>query len=121
MTPDFTKLPYGFDEFPAPTRDARAAANASLPPWTSPDGLDHRVLYEPSDAPHVGGAPGTPPFLGGPYATMYAKRPWTIRQYAGFSTAEKTNAFYRQALQSGQQGLSVAFDRWWLGAEEGFD
>ena len=118
MTPDFTKLPYGFDEFPAPTRDARAAANASLPPWTSPDGLDHRVLYEPSDAPHVGGAPGTPPFLGGPYATMYAKRPWTIRQYAGFSTAEKTNAFYRQALQSGQQGLSVAFD---LATHRGYD
>ncbi|MFN3241845.1 MAG: methylmalonyl-CoA mutase [Planctomycetota bacterium] len=118
MNPDFTKLPYGFDEFSAPSPEARAASNDALPPWQSPEGIDHRVLYGRSDAPHVGGIPGTPPFLGGPYATMYAKRPWTIRQYAGFSTAEKTNAFYRQALQNGQQGLSVAFD---LATHRGYD
>ena len=118
MTPDFTKLPYGFDEFAAPAPDATAQANAAVPPWTSPEGIEHGVLYARPEAPHLGGVPGTPPFLGGPYATMYAKRPWTIRQYAGFSTAEKTNAFYRQALQSGQQGLSVAFD---LATHRGYD
>ena len=118
MNPDFSRLPYGFDEFPAPDQQARDEANAALPPWQSPEGIAHRVLYEPCDAPHVGGIPGTPPFLGGPYATMYAKRPWTIRQYAGFSTAEKTNAFYRQALANGQQGLSVAFD---LATHRGYD
>jgi len=118
MNPDFTKLPYGFDEFPPPSADLRDQANAALPPWGSPDGIQHRVLYEPGSHPHAGSIPGTPPFLGGPYATMYAKRPWTIRQYAGFSTAEKTNAFYRQALQNGQQGLSVAFD---LATHRGYD
>jgi len=118
MNPDFTKLPYGFDEFAAPEHDAGAGVNATPPPWTSPEGIEHGVSYERSDAPHVGGAPGTPPYLGGPYATMYAKRPWTIRQYAGFSTAEKTNAFYRQALENGQQGLSVAFD---LATHRGYD
>ena len=118
MHPDFTKLAYGFDEFAKPSADARTKINASLPPWNSPEGIAHSVLY--GDAPHAhqGGIPGTAPFLGGPYDTMYAKRPWTIRQYAGFSTAEKTNAFYRQALNNGQQGLSVAFD---LATHRGYD
>ena len=118
MNPDFTKLPYGFDEFAAPPSGSQDSGADAPAPWTSPEGIDHRVRYARSDAPHVGGAPGTPPFLGGPYATMYAKRPWTIRQYAGFSTAEKTNAFYRQALANGQQGLSVAFD---LATHRGYD
>jgi len=118
MNPDFTKLPYGFDEFPAPDAAARAAANEALPPWSSPEGIEHRVLYDAAPRAHDGSIPGTPPFLGGPYATMYAKRPWTIRQYAGFSTAEKTNEFYRQALANGQQGLSVAFD---LATHRGYD
>ncbi|MFK7743328.1 MAG: methylmalonyl-CoA mutase [Planctomycetota bacterium] len=120
MTPDFTKLPYGFDEFPPPPADATTQANEALPPWNSPEGIDHGVLYgpQPRPQPHIGSLPGTPPFLGGPYATMYAKRPWTIRQYAGFSTAEKSNAFYRKALASGQQGLSVAFD---LATHRGYD
>ncbi len=117
MNPDFTKLPYGFDEFEAAAGDA-APASAAPPPWQSPEGIDHRVRYGPSAAPHVGGAAGVAPFLGGPYETMYATRPWTIRQYAGFSTAEKTNAFYKQALESGQQGLSVAFD---LATHRGYD
>ena len=118
MNPDFTKLPYGFDEFEAPPPAAPSSGAGDPPPWTSPEGIEHRVRYARSDAPHCGGAPGTPPFLGGPYATMYAERPWTIRQYAGFSTAEKTNAFYRQALANGQQGLSVAFD---LATHRGYD
>ncbi|MEQ9230423.1 MAG: methylmalonyl-CoA mutase family protein, partial [Cyclobacteriaceae bacterium] len=61
---------------------------------------------------------GIPPFLRGPYATMYASRPWTIRQYAGFSTAEESNAFYRRNLKAGQKGLSVAFD---LATHRGYD
>ncbi|MEZ6036956.1 MAG: methylmalonyl-CoA mutase [Planctomycetota bacterium] len=117
MNPDFTKQPYGFDEFQKPTADARA-----LPPdartWTSPDGVVHKSRYDREPLPHLGGLPGVAPFLGGPYASMYSERPWTIRQYAGFSTAEKTNEFYRQALQNGQQGLSVAFD---LATHRGYD
>ena len=120
MNPDFTKLPYGFDEFPRPTPEQLAASAAGVPPWTAPEGLEHRVLNTAADAqvPHAEHAAGVPPFLGGPYATMYAKRPWTIRQYAGFSTAEATNAFYKKALAGGQQGLSVAFD---LATHRGYD
>ncbi len=120
MTPDFTKLPYGFDEFPRATPDAWAAVAGDPTPWTSPEGFVHRALHTAVDAAvaHTGSLPGLPPFLGGPYATMYAEKPWTIRQYAGFSTAEATNAFYRKALAAGQQGLSVAFD---LATHRGYD
>jgi len=62
------------------------------------------------DAEHLNFAAGIPPYLRGPYSTMYVRRPWTIRQYAGFSTAEESNAFYRRNLKGGQKGLSVAFD-----------
>ena len=73
----------------------------------------------PEEAPnHVKFGPGQPPYLGGPYSTMYASRPWTIRQYAGFSTAEESNAFYRANLAAGQKGLSVAFD---LATHRGYD
>ncbi len=68
--------------------------------------------------PHEFSAPGEPPFLRGPYASMYTQRPWTIRQYAGFSTAEESNAFYRRNLAAGQKGLSVAFD---LATHRGYD
>ncbi|MBL8728361.1 MAG: methylmalonyl-CoA mutase [Planctomycetes bacterium] len=120
MTPDFTRLPYGFDEFPPPDPARLAAGTAGIEPWTSPEGFAHRVAYTAADAnvPHQGGVPGIPPYLGGPYATMFAQRPWTIRQYAGFSTAEQTNAFYKNALAAGQQGLSVAFD---LATHRGYD
>lgn len=76
--------------------------------------------FDPHSDPygHEKFGPGQPPFLGGPYATMYATRPWTIRQYAGFSTAEASNAFYRQNLEAGQKGLSVAFD---LATHRGYD
>lgn len=67
---------------------------------------------------HVGFCAGLPPFLGGPHATMYVQKPWTIRQYAGFSTAEESNAFYRRNLAQGQKGLSVAFD---LATHRGYD
>ena len=89
--------------------------------WTSPEGLTIRPVYFPEDAAGLeapGSVPGAPPFLRGPRATMYAGRPWTIRQYAGFSTAAESNAFYRRALAAGQQGVSVAFD---LATHRGYD
>src|SRR5688572_14583601 len=81
--------------------------------WHTPEGIDVKPVYTEDDLEtidHLGSMPGQKPFLRGPRATMYAGRPWTIRQYAGFSTAEKSNAFYRKALAAGQQGVSVAFD-----------
>ncbi len=120
MTADFTKIPYGFEEF-GEASTAQWQQLAGHPgSWLSPEGVEHAPHY-PRDAPphpHAGSLAGIPPFLGGPYASMYAQRPWTIRQYAGFSTAEETNAFYRQALAQGQQGLSVAFD---LATHRGYD
>jgi methylmalonyl-CoA mutase len=88
---------------------------------TSPDGLAIRPLYTAEDLrglAHTDTLPGLAPFLRGPRATMYANRPWTVRQYAGFSTAEESNAFYRANLAAGQQGLSVAFD---LATHRGYD
>ena len=120
MNPDFTKIPYGFAEFPqAKLADWQKQAGTTTP-WQSPEGIQHRGVYTPADAnvAHAGGLPGIPPYLGGPYATMFAQKPWTIRQYAGFSTAEKTNEFYKKALAAGQQGLSVAFD---LATHRGYD
>ena len=120
MSPDFTKLPYGFAEFSPASLAAWQAQAGSVPPWQSHEGIAHRAAYTAADAavPHAGGLPGIPPFLGGPYASMFAQKPWTIRQYAGFSTAEKTNEFYKKALAAGQQGLSVAFD---LATHRGYD
>src|SRR5450432_677514 len=77
------------------------------------EGITLKPLYTEADLEGLalsGAMPGFPPYLRGPRATMYANRPWTIRQYAGFSTARESNAFYRQALEKGQKGLSVAFD-----------
>jgi methylmalonyl-CoA mutase len=85
----------------------------------TPEGITLKVVYGPQDAGDIDpGSPGEPPFTRGPYATMYAGRPWTIRQYAGFSTAEESNAFYRRNLKAGQKGLSVAFD---LATHRGYD
>jgi len=89
--------------------------------WETPEGIAIKPLYTAEDLEDLEYADGTPglfPFLRGPRATMYAHRPWTIRQYAGFSTAEESNAFYRANLAGGQQGLSVAFD---LGTHRGYD
>ena len=89
--------------------------------WATPEGIDVQPVYGPQDATgldHMGSMPGEAPFTRGPKATMYAGRPWTIRQYAGFSTAEESNAFYRKGLAAGQQGVSVAFD---LATHRGYD
>lgn len=89
--------------------------------WHTLEGIDVKPLYTADDVvglPHLGGLPGIAPYTRGPRATMYAGRPWTIRQYAGFSTAEASNAFYRKALAAGQQGVSVAFD---LATHRGYD
>ena len=89
--------------------------------WTTPEGLVVKPLYTAADLvglPHTDTLPGFAPFVRGPQATMYAVRPWTIRQYAGFSTAEASNAFYRQSLAAGGQGVSVAFD---LATHRGYD
>ncbi|MBH79912.1 MAG: methylmalonyl-CoA mutase [Gammaproteobacteria bacterium] len=89
--------------------------------WESPEGIEIKPLYTELDlegVEHLGSFPGLAPFVRGPRATMYTNRPWTIRQYAGFSTAEESNAFYRQNLAAGQKGLSVAFD---LATHRGFD
>ena len=89
--------------------------------WHTPGGIAVKPLYTERDLAgldHLGSLPGLAPFTRGPRATMYAGRPWTIRQYAGFSTAEESNAFYRKALAAGQQGVSVAFD---LATHRGYD
>jgi len=89
--------------------------------WTTPDGIVVKPLYTAADTanlPYANSLPGFAPYVRGPQATMYAVRPWTIRQYAGFSTAEESNAFYRQALAAGGQGVSVAFD---LATHRGYD
>ena len=89
--------------------------------WVTPDGIRVKPLYTAQDTahlPHTDTLPGFEPFIRGPQATMYAVRPWTIRQYAGFSTAEESNAFYRKALAAGGQGVSVAFD---LATHRGYD
>ncbi|MFL6734551.1 MAG: methylmalonyl-CoA mutase [Sphingomicrobium sp.] len=85
----------------------------------TPEGIRLKTVYGPDDIAGMdSGYPGLPPYTRGPYATMYAGRPWTIRQYAGFSTAEESNAFYRRNLAAGQKGLSVAFD---LATHRGYD
>ncbi|MFQ5974318.1 MAG: methylmalonyl-CoA mutase [Alphaproteobacteria bacterium] len=116
-------------EFPSKSLDEwRALAEQELKGrsadelvWRSPEGIDVKPLYTAADLEEIewlGGPPGFPPFVGGPKATMYANRPWTVRQYAGFSTPEESNAFYRKALAGGQKGLSVAFD---LATHRGYD
>ncbi|MCV2361026.1 methylmalonyl-CoA mutase [Paucibacter sp. TC2R-5] len=116
-------------EFPkASLADWSKAAAKSAPSgdvsalnWHTPEGLTVKPLYTAADTahlPHADTLPGFEPYLRGPQATMYAVRPWTIRQYAGFSTAEESNAFYRKALAAGGQGVSVAFD---LATHRGYD
>jgi methylmalonyl-CoA mutase len=102
---------------------AKSAPNGDVSAlnWVTPEGISVKPLYTKRDAeglPHADTLPGLEPFLRGPQATMYAVRPWTIRQYAGFSTAEESNAFYRRALAGGGQGISVAFD---LATHRGYD
>ncbi|MGI9223218.1 MAG: methylmalonyl-CoA mutase family protein, partial [Woeseiaceae bacterium] len=89
--------------------------------WDTPEGIVVKPLYTADDLEgleHLESLPGMTPFVRGPRASMYAGRPWTVRQYAGFSTAEESNAFYRKNLEAGQTGLSVAFD---LATHRGYD
>lgn len=111
--PDFTQIDW--QEPKASARKPEAAA------WKTPEGIRVKRAY--GDAalkglPHLDTFPGSAPFIRGPYPTMYVQQPWTIRQYAGFSTAEESNAFYRRNLAAGQKGLSVAFD---LATHRGYD
>ncbi|MFJ5776878.1 methylmalonyl-CoA mutase [Streptomyces sp. NPDC093094] len=103
-------------------RDAMKRASGGADPlWETPEGIAVKPLYTQGDLKDVdflGTYPGTAPYLRGPYPTMYVNQPWTIRQYAGFSTAEESNAFYRRNLAAGQKGLSVAFD---LPTHRGYD
>src|SRR4249919_3090740 len=111
--PDFAKI--DFAQVPPP-----AAGNGSKP-WLTPEGIAVKSAYGPDDVNSLAGLdsyPGIAPYLRGPYPTMYVTQPWTIRQYAGFSTAEDSNAFYRRNLAAGQKGLSVAFD---LATHRGYD
>src|SRR4029078_5607341 len=81
--------------------------------WRTPEGIAVKTVYTAADIARLDfldGFPGIAPYLRGPYPTMYVQRPWTIRQYSGFSTAEDSNAFYRRNLAAGQQGVSIAFD-----------
>src|SRR5690349_8818914 len=111
--PDFTTI-----DFTEPTA---AAAPGAAPPWLTPEGIAVKPVYGPDDLKGIDFLetwPGIAPYLRGPYPTMYVTQPWTVRQYAGFSTAEDSNAFYRRNLAAGQKGLSVAFD---LATHRGYD
>lgn len=117
MKPDFASIPLFGQVYELKTNDItqssssiRTAEGISIKPKFTKEDL--------ADAKHLGFTAGIAPFLRGPYSTMYVKRPWTIRQYAGFSTAEESNAFYRRNLAAGQKGLSVAFD---LATHRGYD
>lgn len=116
--PDFTLL--SFDEVSAAPPASAPVADA-VPAWETPEGIAVKGLYQPSDVIGLGtehAFPGMAPFTRGPYSTMYVRQPWTVRQYAGFSTAEASNAFYRRNLAAGQKGLSIAFD---LATHRGYD
>ena len=115
--PDFTAVPWA-SPGESLARESDAEARASI---ERPEGIDVLDHYRPSDLADVAALdsmPGFAPYLRGPYTTMYVRRPWTIRQYAGFSTAEESNAFYRRNLAAGQKGLSIAFD---LATHRGYD
>jgi len=125
--PDFTKIDYNIDDSdmqPFGWSDSFKAETEKSPEemsWKSLEQIDIKPVYTQADlvdCEHLNFLSGIPPYLRGPYPTMYATRPWTIRQYAGFSTAEESNAFYRRNLAAGQKGLSVAFD---LATHRGFD
>ncbi len=123
MKPNFKKIDIyktGFQNFGGSLGDLSKGNNSSSA-WLTPEHISVKQIYTKDDLEgmeHLNYASGIPPFLRGPYSGMYAMKPWTIRQYAGFSTAEESNAFYRRNLASGQKGLSVAFD---LATHRGYD
>src|SRR5262245_53667568 len=114
--PSFAEIGFAAS-VPSAGRDAPARADA----WQTPEGIAVKTAYDArdlADLDFLDGMPGVPPYLRGPYPTMYVQRPWTIRQYSGFSTAEASNALYRRNLPAGQQGVSIAFD---LATHRGYD
>jgi methylmalonyl-CoA mutase len=121
--PDFANIDLDPGEAPTATYEAwrEAAGDGADQVWETPEGIGVKPLYTSGDLAgldFLGTYPGIAPYLRGPYPTMYVNQPWTIRQYAGFSTAEESNAFYRRNLAAGQKGLSVAFD---LPTHRGYD
>jgi methylmalonyl-CoA mutase len=111
--PNFSSVSFATPSKASDSRDKRI--------WATPEGVEVKSFYGPRDRDGIdpsGAWPGLPPFLRGPYPTMYLTQPWTVRQYAGFSTAEESNAFYRANLAAGQKGLSIAFD---LATHRGYD
>ncbi|MGF1477276.1 MAG: methylmalonyl-CoA mutase [Geminicoccaceae bacterium] len=111
--PDFSSVPWS-----RPEADLATDPGGS---WTAPEGIEIKPRYGPDDVEGLDFLktyPGLPPYVRGPYPTMYVNQPWTVRQYAGFSTAEESNAFYRRNLAAGQKGLSIAFD---LATHRGYD
>ncbi|ACF13317.1 methylmalonyl-CoA mutase, large subunit [Chloroherpeton thalassium ATCC 35110] len=129
MRPDFSKIDYkpaaesetSFEAWKKSLAEQAGADSFDALGWMTPEQIPIRPAYGKSDLAdmeHLSFAAGIPPYLRGPYSTMYVTRPWTIRQYAGFSTAEESNAFYRRNLAAGQKGLSVAFD---LATHRGYD
>ncbi len=121
MKPNFKNININNDGFVATNAAKWSQENGIKADWLTPEHIAVKPVYTKEDLEgmeHLGYASGLPPFLRGPYSGMYATRPWTIRQYAGFSTAEESNAFYRRNLASGQKGLSVAFD---LATHRGYD
>ncbi|MCP3957528.1 MAG: methylmalonyl-CoA mutase [bacterium] len=118
VLPDYAQL-----DFDAPELAPEAAERRppDEPRWRTPEGIDGPPAYTAAaldGVSHLGSQPGYPPYVRGPYSTMYVRRPWTVRQYAGYSTAEESNAFYRKNLAAGQRGLSIAFD---LPTHRGYD
>ena len=117
MKPDFTKI----DFTPKRSGKPEQAPDDPAHVWETLEHIAAKKYYVAEDLyamEHLHYAAGVPPFLRGPYSTMYVRQPWTIRQYAGFSTAEESNAFYRRNIAAGQKGLSVAFD---LATHRGYD
>ena len=111
--PNFSSVSFAIPSKPSDSGDKRN--------WATPEGIEVKSFYGPRDRDGIDLSsdwPGLPPFLRGPYPTMYLTQPWTLRQYAGFSTAEESNAFYRANLAAGQKGLSIAFD---LATHRGYD
>jgi methylmalonyl-CoA mutase len=116
MRPNFNNIHPDFSHL-----KSKGSSSDYTPIWETPEKISVKPVYtreDLEDLEHLEYAAGIPPYLRGPYSTMYAMRPWTIRQYAGYSTAEESNAFYRRNLAAGQKGLSVAFD---LATHRGYD
>ncbi|MCB0482809.1 MAG: methylmalonyl-CoA mutase, partial [Flavobacteriales bacterium] len=119
MRKDFSKIT--LDTNGASKTSAEWLKERNLNSWEAPEKVNVPPIYGPHDlreVEHLGFGAGKAPHLRGPYTSMYTERPWTVRQYAGFSTAEESNAFYRRNLAAGQKGLSVAFD---LATHRGYD